>query len=41
MPTTFTAQNGQVIRQSTPIAATGCPKHKATHRHERRRHRRR
>jgi hypothetical protein len=24
MPTTFTAQNGSVIRQRTPIAATGC-----------------
>jgi len=29
MPTTFTAQNGMVIRQSTPVAPTGCPKHKA------------
>jgi hypothetical protein len=28
MPTTFTAQNGLVIHQSTPIAATGCPRHK-------------
>jgi hypothetical protein len=28
MPTTFTAQNGAVIRQSTPIAVTGCPKAK-------------
>ncbi len=28
MPTTFTAQNGMVLRQSTPIAVTGCPKAK-------------
>jgi hypothetical protein len=28
MPTTFTAQNGAVIHQSTPIAVTGCPKAK-------------
>jgi hypothetical protein len=28
MPTTFTAQNGLVIHQSTPIASTGCAKHK-------------
>jgi hypothetical protein len=26
MPTAFTAQNGAVIKQSTPIAVTGCPK---------------
>jgi hypothetical protein len=29
MPTTFTAQNGMVIRQTTPVAPTGCAKHKA------------
>ncbi len=29
MPTAFTAQNGIVIRQSTSIAVTGCPKHGA------------
>jgi hypothetical protein len=29
MPTTFTAQNGAVIHQATPIAVTGCPKQKA------------
>jgi hypothetical protein len=29
MPTVFTAQNGDVIHQSTPIAVTGCPKAKA------------
>jgi hypothetical protein len=29
MPTAFTAQNGMVIHQLTPIAVTGCPKHKA------------
>ena len=28
MPTAFTAQNGAVIYQSTPIAVTGCPKAK-------------
>jgi hypothetical protein len=29
MPTAFTAQNGMVIHQSTPVAVSGCPKHKA------------
>jgi hypothetical protein len=29
MPTAFTAQNGMVIHQSTPVTATGCPRHKA------------
>ncbi len=28
MPTVFTAQNGIVIHQTTPIAITGCAKHK-------------
>jgi hypothetical protein len=28
MPTTFVAANGMSIKQSTPIKATGCPKHK-------------
>jgi hypothetical protein len=28
MPTAFTAQNGATVKQTTPIAATGCPKHK-------------
>jgi hypothetical protein len=28
MPTAFTAQNGAVINQSTPITVTGCPKAK-------------
>jgi hypothetical protein len=28
MPTAFTAQNGAVIHQSTPIGVTGCPKAK-------------
>ncbi len=28
IPTTFTAQNGLVLHQSTPIAVTGCPKGK-------------
>jgi hypothetical protein len=31
MPTAFTAQNGMVIHQSTPIAVTGCPKKKTKH----------
>jgi hypothetical protein len=37
MPTAFTAQNGMVIHQSTPITVTGCPKkkaHKASKRHK-------
>ena len=34
MPTTFTAQNGAVIRQSTPIAVTGCPKAKKAVKHK-------
>jgi hypothetical protein len=29
MPTAFIAQDGAEIHQSTPIVATGCPKHKA------------
>ena len=28
MPTSFVAANGMSIKQSTPITATGCPKHK-------------
>ena len=28
MPTAFTAQNGAVIHQNTPIGVTGCPKAK-------------
>ena len=28
MPTAFTAQNGAVIHESTPITVTGCPKAK-------------
>jgi hypothetical protein len=28
MPTVFTAQNGAMIKQSTPITVTGCPKHR-------------
>jgi hypothetical protein len=30
MPTAFTAQNGMVIHQNTPITATGCPKRALT-----------
>ncbi|HEY1687659.1 MAG TPA: hypothetical protein VGF95_02230 [Solirubrobacteraceae bacterium] len=30
MPTVFTAQNGAVIHQSTPIEVTGCGRHKTT-----------
>ena len=29
MPTLFTAQNGTAIKRSTPIAVTGCARHKA------------
>jgi hypothetical protein len=28
MPTAFTGQNAAVIKQSTPVSITGCPKHK-------------
>jgi hypothetical protein len=28
MPTTFVGANGMSIKQSTPVTATGCPKHK-------------
>ena len=31
MPTLFNGQNGAVVKQSTPIAVTGCPKKKAKH----------
>jgi hypothetical protein len=31
MPTTFTAQNGMVIKQTTPISVTGCARHKKVH----------
>lgn len=34
MPTTFTAQNGMTIQQSTHIVATGCAKHKIEHHHK-------
>ncbi len=30
MPTSFVAQNGDTIDQTTPIAVTGCPRHKKT-----------
>jgi hypothetical protein len=35
MPTAFTAQNGLVIHQSTPVTATGCGKHKKAKRSSR------
>ena len=34
MPTALTAQNGAVIRQTTRIAVSGCPKHKKGSKHE-------
>jgi hypothetical protein len=34
MPTTLTAQNGAVIKQSTKIAVTGCPKSKQAKNHK-------
>ncbi len=34
MPTTFTAQNGAVIRQITPISVTGCAKAKKAVKHK-------
>jgi hypothetical protein len=37
MPTEFTAQNGDVIHQSTPVAVTGCAKTKHT-KHKRKKH---
>jgi hypothetical protein len=41
MPTTITGQNGAVMRQSTRVAVSGCPKHKHTARHRRHKHARR
>lgn len=38
MPTLFVAQDGQAIRRATPITATGCPKHKARHKHRKHKH---
>jgi hypothetical protein len=34
IPTAFTAQNGAVIRENTPIEATGCQRHATKHRHD-------
>jgi hypothetical protein len=34
MPTVFTGQNGAVIKQNTPIAVTGCAKHKTKKKHK-------
>jgi DNA-binding beta-propeller fold protein YncE len=39
MPTAFTAQNGAVIRQSTPISVTACAKHKRKAKTSRHKHR--
>jgi hypothetical protein len=36
MPTAFTAQNGTIIKQSTPINVTGCPKHRKVAKHKQR-----
>src|SRR6185437_7332109 len=41
MPTAFTAQNGAVIKQSTPIGVTGCAKKKAKRAHKGTAHRKR
>jgi hypothetical protein len=38
MPTVFTAQNGAVIKTSTPISVSGCPKHKAAKKHAKKKH---
>jgi hypothetical protein len=39
MPTTFHAQNGMRINQSTPITVTGCQRHKThKHKHKKRKH---
>jgi hypothetical protein len=42
MPTQFTAQNGRVIHQSTPVSVIGCPrhttKHKKKHKHTNKEH---
>jgi hypothetical protein len=34
MPTALTGQNGAVLRQTTRIAVSGCPKHKKAKRHK-------
>jgi hypothetical protein len=39
MPTSFTAQNGATIKQSTPIGVTGCAKHKKAKKKTAKRHR--
>lgn len=38
MPTLFVAQNGMTIHRNTPIAVTGCTRHKAGHVHKNRHH---
>jgi hypothetical protein len=38
MPTAIQGQNGALIRQSTPIAVTGCPRHKALVKHKKKAH---
>lgn len=41
MPTAFTAQNGAIIHQNTPISVTGCGKHETAHKHKARKAHRR
>jgi hypothetical protein len=38
MPTTITGQNGAVIKQTTKITVSGCPKHKKTNRKHKNKH---
>ena len=38
MPTVFTGHDGAVVSQSTPIAVTGCAKHKAAKRKAKQKH---
>jgi hypothetical protein len=38
MPTTFIAQNGRELHQTTPIATTGCTKHKTKTKHKHKKH---
>ena len=38
MPTTLTGQNGAVLKQTTKITVTGCPKPKKARKHPRKAH---